>query len=202
MMTRMNRPLFWWGAACLLLLWGCTSSPYERTLKAELASGVRQDSLFLGLYLGMPAEGFYARCTELNQQKLVQQGSSELAVQYLVPGFKSRTFMRFYPTFTKKDDVRLIYEMPVLFEYEAWAPWSPQFSADSLLPEVLTRFNQWYGGEFLRVDHPEKESVYVKITGNRRVLVFRYNDQQVKAVITDMLTHESIKTMSNLQSTP
>jgi hypothetical protein len=37
------------------ILNGCSpKSKYDRKLKHELAKGIRNDSLFLGLYLGMP----------------------------------------------------------------------------------------------------------------------------------------------------
>jgi hypothetical protein len=45
------------------ILSGCSpKAKYERRLKHELASGVRYDSLFMGLYLGMPDKDFYNQC--------------------------------------------------------------------------------------------------------------------------------------------
>ena len=42
-----------------LILSGCSpKSRYDRMVKRELASGVRYDSLFMGLYFGMPEKDF------------------------------------------------------------------------------------------------------------------------------------------------
>jgi len=178
---------FCWLGLVLLAGPGCQSTPYEKALETELAKGVRHDSLFLGIHFGMTDKDFYAHCWELNKDSLIQQGPSNLSVEYVPQGFKSRTFMRFYPRFVEHDGTRVIHEMPILFEYEAWAPWNKAYSADSLLPEVLDLFNRWYGGAFIRLEHPNKGVAYVKITGNRRVAVYRKDDMQVKAEITDML---------------
>ncbi len=62
---------------------GCTpKAKYERKLKHELAKGVRYDSLFLGLYLGMPEKDFYIHCWELNKKGLIRQGSNNTTVEY------------------------------------------------------------------------------------------------------------------------
>ena len=42
------------------ILSGCTpKAKYDRMVKRELASGIRNDSIFMGLYLGMPEKDFY-----------------------------------------------------------------------------------------------------------------------------------------------
>src|SRR5664280_2349497 len=49
---------------------GCSPrAKYERRLKQELARGVRYDSLFLGLYFGMPERDFYPN---FNQGKIFE----------------------------------------------------------------------------------------------------------------------------------
>jgi len=174
-------------------------SPYERTLAAELASGERHDSLFLGIYLGMSAPDFYQQCWQLNRDSLVRQGPSNLSVQHLIEDFRDVTYMQFYPTFTRTD-TPYIYEMPVLFEYQAWTPWNPEFHADSLLPEVLARLRQWYGGDFMRLEHPRKGVAYVKIDGNRRLTVFRKSNRYVQATFTDMLAEEAEESTLNPQA--
>ena len=42
-----------WGLMVLVLLGGCSpKSRYEYRLKKELASGIRYDSIFMGIYFG------------------------------------------------------------------------------------------------------------------------------------------------------
>ena len=175
----------------MMSLLACQSD-YERTLERELDSGVRHDSLFLGIYFGMPASQFYTHCWQLNRDSLIKQGPSNLSVQYMPEGYSSKVYMHFYPNFTP-DDRQLIWEMPVLFSYEAWALWNPQFSADTLLPEVLDHFDRMYGGDFLKLEHPDKGEAYVKINGNRRVTVFRKDEQYVQAMITDLLAKDTLE---------
>jgi hypothetical protein len=62
---------------------GCTpKAKYDRMLKRELASGVRNDSLFMGLYLGMNEKDFYTHCWKLNAQGLIKQGMRNTTVEY------------------------------------------------------------------------------------------------------------------------
>ena len=191
----MKRTTLWFGtlAALLLALSACQESAYQRTLDRELARGERNDSIFLGIHFGMNARDFYAHCWNLNRDSLIRQGPNNLSVQYIVPGdFRDKVYMHFYPRFTQ-DEERLIWEMPVLFSYEAWSIWNNTYGADSLLPEVLALFDSWYGGDFLKIEHPERGVAYVKIQGNRRVLVHRKDDQYVQAMITDMLARDTVQ---------
>ena len=83
---------------------GCTpKSKYERKLKHELAKGVRYDSLFLGLYLGMPEKDFYIHCWELNKKGLIRQGSNNTTVEYRMEDeLKYPGIMNFYPSFVDR----------------------------------------------------------------------------------------------------
>ena len=164
---------------------GCTQkAKYERRLKHELASGVRYDSLFMGLYLGMPDKDFFTRCWELNRKGLIKQGGTNTTVEYQLRNeLKYPCLMDFYPTFVKGK----ISEMPVRFVYNGWAPWNKKLSSDSLQVVVLQWYKKQYGGGFLEVKHPEKGIAYVKIDGNRRISIFKEDELHVWAVFTDML---------------
>ena len=109
---------------------GCTpKAKYERKLKNELAKGVRYDSLFLGLYLGMPEKDFYIHCWELNKKGLIRQGSNNTTVEYRMEDeLKYPGIMNFYPSFVDSK----IAEMPVKLTYAGWAPWNQKLSSDSL----------------------------------------------------------------------
>jgi len=167
------------------------ASEYERTLKRELASGERYDSLFLGLSLGMSAEDFYKQCWDMNKVGLIKQGPSNMSVQHEIHTFREKAFMNFYPKFTVQP--RRIYEMPMEFSYEAWVPWNTLYSSDSLITEVVPLLEKWYGGAFMELTHPDKGTAYVRINGNRRVVVSRKDDQYVKVVITDMTIPDSLQ---------
>ncbi len=158
-------------------------SPYERLLEEELAGGERYDSLFLGLGFGMSSKEFFAACWELNKQGLVRQGTYNATVVYDVSKeLPHSAKMDFYPRFYEDK----IVGMPVVFRYDAWSPWNRNLWADSLQLDVVRLLETWHGDGFIRADHPELGSAYVKVDGNRRIVVTTLDDQLVQATYTDM----------------
>jgi hypothetical protein len=182
------------------ILSGCSpKAKYERRLKHELASGVRYDSLFMGLYLGMPDKDFYNQCWKLNRKGLIRQGSTNTTVEYQTRNeLKYPGIMNFYPTFVKGK----ITEMPVRFVYSGWAPWNKKLSADSLQSDVLELYKKQYGGDFFEVKHPVKGMAYIKIDGNRRISIFKEDELHVWAVFTDMLAKKEISDSTKTVNMP
>jgi hypothetical protein len=150
----------------------------------------RTDSLFLGMYLGMPEKEFYDHCTELNKQQLITQGGGAVSVEYKMrEDFDSPVTMRFFPTFVEGK----IFEMPVTYHYPAWAPWNKQYQASVLLEEMLEKYKGWYGEDFKLLNHHTQGKVYYKIDGRRRINLFVMDDQFVQAVFTDLKTEKTLK---------
>lgn len=150
----------------------------------------KNDSLFLGFSLGMDKKAFYDRCWEFNKQGVFTHGPTNRSVEYRLPVKNSSPVtMRFYPTFI--DDK--IFEMPVTFTYDAWAPWNKQYHADTLLVTLLKEFKDWYGEDFQQVDHPTMGKVFVRIDGKRRINLFVKDDQFVEAVFTDLKVEKRLK---------
>jgi len=171
-----------------VLIVGCSPrSKYEKRLKSELESGVRQDSLFLGLSLGMTQLDFYTHCWKLNRQGLIKQGPKNISVEYeMEKQLDHPATMYFYPKFHQET----IYEMPVQFIYNGWAPWNEELTAEKLQKDVLNWFNDVYGENYIEVEHPKWGTAYVKIDGNRRITIFKENDSRVWAVFKDMSVDE------------
>ncbi len=180
------RPLFLMVLSLGFLAAGCdTRTDYEKLVDRELASGKIQDSLFLGMYFDMRADSFYTHCFNLNKQQVIKEGMGNTAVQYEPEELDKKVKMYFYPKFNQETEG--IREMPMLFTHKSWAPWNPEYSADSLLPVVRELFMKWYGGgEFLEVTHPTKGAVWVKVDGNRQIRVFPKDIQFVRAIVTDL----------------
>ncbi len=148
------------------------------------------DSLFLGFSLGMEKKAFYDLCWEYNRKKMLTHGPTNQNVEYKLEGItKSSVNMRFYPTFEKDK----IYEMPVTFTYEGWAPWNRQYQSDSLLQDMVGVFKKWYGDDFKTLDHATQGKIYYKFDGKRRINLFIKDDQFVQAVFTDMEVDEQLK---------
>jgi len=148
------------------------------------------DTLFLGFSLGMERQAFYDHCWEQNKKQLFVHGPTNQNVEYkLVNELEHPVAMRFYPTFHEDR----IFEMPVTFTYDAWAPWNREYWADSLLLDILPVFKKWYGDDFKKLDHPTMGPVYYKIDGKRRINLFRKDDQYVQAVFTDLKVEKKLK---------
>jgi len=181
---------------------GCSPrAKYERMLKHELASGVRYDSLFLGLYFGMPEKDFYMHCWNLNHKGMIKQGESNTTAELeLKDELIHPAVMDFYPKFNQGK----ISEMPVMFKYKGWAPWNKALSADKLQTEVQKWYEKTYGKGFIKVKHPIHGIAYVKIDGNRRITIFKENDLHVWAVFTDLTVktgwNESVSQPENIQN--
>jgi hypothetical protein len=167
-----------------IIISGCSPrAKYERRLKHELASGVRYDSLFFGLYFGMPESDFYLHCWNLNHKGMIKQGETNTTAEYeLKDELKYPALMDFYPKFNQGK----ISEMPVTFKYKGWAPWNKNLSSVKLQNEVFKWYEKIYGGGFIMVKHHSHGKAYVKIDGNRRITIFVGDDLHVWAVFTDM----------------
>ena len=181
---------------------GCSPrAKYERRLKHELASGVRYDSLFLGLYFGMPEKIFYGHCWNLNHKGLIKQGETNTTAEFqLKDELKYEALMDFYPKFNQGK----ISEMPVSFKYKGWVPWNKKLSSDKLQIAVQKWYEKTYGKGFIKVKHPLHGTAYVKIDGNRRITIFKENDLRVWAVFTDMTVkkgwNDSVSQQENIQN--
>lgn len=173
------------------LILGCTQkAKYDRKLKQELASGVRNDTIFMGIYFGMGQKEFYTHCWKLNQKGLIKQGLRNTTVEYILKDeLKYPATMDFYPEFAKTK----IFEMPVRFVYNGWAPWNTKLGADSLQVQVLKWYESQYGKGFMEVKHPKRGIAYVKLDGNRRISIFKENETYVWAIFTDMLVDRKLK---------
>ena len=66
------------------------------------------------------------------------------------------------------------------------------FEKDSLLLDVLTMMERWYGNPFIKIKSPYsfKDDIYVSIRGNRRVTVFPAKTSEIKVWIVDLYAKE------------
>ena len=189
-----NYIYFFSSLIAIVFLTSCSSDSdqYNTIVKKELAKGVRVDSLFLGIHFGMTSKEFYGYCWELNKKGLLTDGNNNTAVLYKINDeLKHPASMNFYPQFF---DNR-IGVMRVDFQYNGWAPWNKALFADSLLPDVLRMFKKWYpgGNDFIKITEKQKGTIYVKVDGNRRITVGKFNDVLVKVDYTDLLIEQKLK---------
>lgn len=171
------------------LLVSCFQSDYTKLVKSELAKGVREDSILLGIQFGDTREMFFKKCMELNKRKLATQGSSGLRVQYLftdstIHKVPTEIKLLFSPDF---DDKNIISEMNLEFSYTGWAPWNRHLQADSLEPKVLKILDFWYkGNDFIIADIGDSK-IPVKLDANRRLMLKKLDEQTVLVKVQDIL---------------
>jgi hypothetical protein len=172
-----------------VLVSGCTQSDYTKLVKAELAKGIRQDSLLLGIYFGDTRNDFYGKCFDLNKQQLISQGPNNVSVQYiftdsLLHHEPTEIRLLFFPSFDEGDKIS---DMEMEFSYLAWAPWNEKFQSDSLKGKVMELLMHWYGGnEFVTASASDMEFP-VKLDGNRRVVVLVKDVQSITVRVQDIL---------------
>ena len=163
---------------------------YEKMEREALKSGERNDSLFLGLYLGMTRTDFFLHCAELNKDSIITGGGG--SVEYYLPdALKHSARMKFYPTFYEDK----ITSIPVTFYYDGWAPWNKDFSSTKLRERLKDELMEWYGGnEFVEIPHSTDTTALVKIDGNRRILLERESaGVYVIATFTDLVMEQELK---------
>lgn len=166
---------------------------YKAMVAKELASGQRVDSLFFGIYLGMSSKEFYAHCWEMNKKGLLTDGESNTAVLYKLHNAElgHAASMNFYPAFYQDK----IHQMTVTFSYDAWAPWNKHLFADSLQPKVLELYQSWYkeGNPFIKMEDEKRGPIYVKVDGNRRIIIGKFDDARVKVDYTDLQVEKELE---------
>jgi hypothetical protein len=167
---------------------------YNRLVESELASGKRTDSVFFGIYFGMTGKEFFVHCWNLNKKGLFTDGNSNTAVLYKLKNneLKFPASMNFYPEF----NAGKINRMLATFAYDSWAPWNKETFSDKLLPDVLNLYKKWYphGNPFIEMEDKEKmRKIYIKVDGNRRIIIGRFDDRVVRANYTDLLVERQLK---------
>jgi hypothetical protein len=177
---------------CISSFFSCNRrSEYHKMVIRELAKGVRYDTLFFDISLGMTSEDFYSHCWDLNREGLIRQGASNTTVYYQVKDFKYPAGMDFYPAFYKDR----IYEMPVVFSYDGWVPWNKSQQADSLKIEVLDLMEEWFGTGFIEIENPNYNggNAFVKVDGNRRIFIYNVDESKVYVDFVDLLVLKEVE---------
>lgn len=181
---------FWLFCLLPLALMGCKSE-YQQYVDRELASGVQRDSLIFDMRIGQTRQDFYTICWELNKQRLITNGTGSNA-RYVIDqdtlGDKSEgKEVLFYGLF---DEDNVMQGMRLSYSYLAWAPWNRDKHSDSLLTQLKKRYLEGYpGNDFIEiaVDANGKTiPAFVKIDGNRQILMYPKNKKDVMVKIEDL----------------
>ena len=160
---------------------------YKALVRKEKLSGKRNDHIFFDIRLGMTSKDFYTYCWQMNSKGIFTDGQSNTAVLYkMKKELKHTASMTFYPEITNN----VIRKMDVTFQYDGWAPWNRHLFADSLLQDVYYLYaTKWYrsGNPFIKIEDAKRGMLYVKVDGNRRIILAKKGDMAVEADYTDLL---------------
>lgn len=178
----------------LTLSVGCNESEYSKVVKREMNSGIVNDSLFFGLKLGDTRKEFYNKCWILNKDGVIMQGPLNTYVQYDLPMKKNDTSsqkirMLFYGIF---NEAKIMTGMDMKFSYEAWSLWNKSLQSDQLATRLQDTLISWFpGNNFIEVKSEKiKGTTFIKVDGNRRIMIEPINDEKEVDVRIDDLRYK------------
>lgn len=172
----------------ILLMTSCKSD-YDKLVRTEMKSGLIEEDLIFGLKLGQEKKEFYNICWQLNSQKLVSQGPSNEMVRYMIQpeeieGETQEIEMLFYGSF---DEEKIMRGLKMKLSYVSWAPWNEELHSPELAKNIRPYFMKLYGGnDFIEVDLVKDYKTYVKVDGNRQIVIFPQTTKDVMVKIEDL----------------
>lgn len=177
----------------LIMQVSCDRSEYTKLVKREMAKDIVNDSLIFGMKFGQTRKLFFDQCWKLNNQKIINQGSSNSFVEYQLPikkgdSIKNPITMLFYGIFNKE---KIMTGMDMKFHYVGWSLWNKTLQSDKLVPVVKDSLKSWFpGNDFIMVPAKKtKGEIHVKVDGNRRILIEPIADSRTVDVRIDDLRY-------------
>lgn len=180
------------GISLGLFLGACRQEvSYATLVSQELARDTQADSLWLGLRFNMPMEEFFIYCFNQNQKgEFFQHSGSSEVIYTFEDEFKAPVDYVFFPA----GGTAAIQQLEGTMVYQAWAPFSREFTAEHLQEEVIGYLEDQFGGRpFLAVDHPQEfwPQAFVKVDANRKILLYRSFDDRKLHVVFENLRSKS-----------
>jgi hypothetical protein len=171
------------GILCLIFF-GCNpENKLEKVIEKELATGIRNDSLFLELEFGITMQEFYDHCRELNRQGIVMEGSKNMSVEYIFKDSLDQPIA--FNFYADRDADGPIHRYYTSFYYYAFAL-NRHLYSDRLMEMLPAILKDWYGGNKpFTVMKDGKEYLY-KIDGNRMIELSIYDLSTVTATYYDL----------------
>jgi hypothetical protein len=175
----------------LFVAFSACKSDYQKLVQNELDSGVKYDSLFLGIQFGQTRKEFFDRAWQLNKSMGLQPTNGNLLVFELIPQTEelSPIQMHFYPTFDKDERIN---GMDLKFSYSRWNIFNDRHSSDRLVQPIIDTLQNWYGrNPFMKLTfEKEPNEIWVKVDGNRRMAIRKEDDRFLEMKITNLLDKE------------
>lgn len=174
----------------LVLLLSSCQSEYEKAVQKGLDSKEIYEELLFDMTMGQTKKEFYARCWDLNKEKKISQGNGNQYAKYIMSSGElfdvpEEVEMLFYGIF---DEDNIMRGMDMRFNYTKWSPWNEEFHSDMLIEKLKAHYmNEYAGNEFINFDSGvEGHSSYVKVDGNRQILLYQLSNKDVSVKIEDL----------------
>ena len=172
----------------IALMFSCQNiSEYEIIVKEEMASGIYIDSVQFGLELGDTKKTFFAKAWKLNADGKVTHGPNNEFIAYEIKNMPEgkRINHLFYGIFNDND---IMTGLDMRFYFLGWAPWNKQLQSDKLLPVAMKKLTEWYpGNNFVLIKNENfPNETFVKIDGNRQILIHIIDEKNVRAQLLDL----------------
>jgi len=164
-------------------------SEYSKTVKRELKTGVIHEDLILDLKLGQTQKEFYDHCWQLNKEGLVSQGSGNEFAKHIMlldstAQNSEKVEMLFYGIF---DEAKVMHGMHMKFSYLSWSPWNEAYQSEVLVEKLQEKYMKEYSGNpFIEIDIKDEVKAYVKVDGNREILLYPNSNKDVTVKIGDL----------------
>ena len=186
MKFRINKQ-FYILTAILYIFLSCESE-YSKFVKDELATGVKNDSLFFGMKFNDTQQEFFSICQELNKKEMITHGPQNRFAEYTMKSNDegdSSIQMLFYGIFDKES---IMTGVNMRFSYNGWFPNNQKFYSDKLIPRIQDTLKAWFpGNDFLKVNLKDlNKDAYVKIDGNRQIKMYALDEKMVAVRIEDL----------------
>lgn len=171
---------------------GCSESKYDKLVKEEMAKGIANDTLFLGMILGQSKKEFFDKCWKLNKEEVITNGSTNQFVKYILPKKNedsNEIQMLFYGIFNKEN---IMTGMDIQFSNKAWSLWNKKVQSEQLVYNIKDTLKTWFpGNDFIQIPiKKDSSNLYVKIDGNRRITIKPLEDNKnVKVQIDNLKYH-------------
>ena len=167
-----------------LVILGCNpEAKLDKIIEKELNTGIRNDSLFLGLKFGITIPEFFDRCRELNKQGLVKEGSKNMSVEYIFEDSLGQPIaFNFYADRNAEGPIHRYYTS---FNYYAFAL-NRHLYADRLIKKLPSILMDWYGGNKPFTVRRDGQLYLYKIDGNRMIELYVYDLSTVVATYYDL----------------
>ena len=194
MKFRINK-YFYFLMAIVFVISSCESD-YSKFVKRELATGVKNDSLFFGMKFNDSKTDFFDICQELNEKEIVTHGPQNKFVKYSMESNgdgESNIQMLFYGIFDKDnmkvfDKDKKMTGLNMRFSFTGWSPWNKNLYASELIPILKDTLKNWFpGNDFIKVDLKKlNKETFIKIDGNRQIKMYALDDEVVSVRIEDL----------------